>query len=406
VTRVAPRLFLRTMTGRDPAQAHRASTPLELLFDLCFVVAVSQAAAELHGAIGSDHIRHAIAGYVTVFFAIWWAWLNFTWFASAYDTDDIPYRLLTFVQIAGVLVLASGVHAAFDGGFRTITIGYVIMRLALTAQWLRAAVGDVAGRRTALRYVAGLAITQLGWVVRLALPASWGYATFAFLVACELALPYWAEHRGGLTPWHPEHIAERYGLFTIIVLGECVLAAFVAINAGISAGGYTARLMTVSAAGLVAMFGLWWTYFRLGADEMLRERSHLAFVWGYGHYFLFAAIAAFGAGIALVADLAVGHAPAEAHHLTATTQALAFSVPVAIALLLLALMRPLIHGSHHVTDLAAYAAAALVLVVAVLAGSWGLSVSLSLVAATVVAAVAVDLIRPRRQPAEVTLPID
>ena len=51
-----------------------------------------------------------------VFFAIWWAWMNFTWFASAYDNDDVPYRLLTFVQIAGVLILAAGVAAAFGTG--------------------------------------------------------------------------------------------------------------------------------------------------------------------------------------------------------------------------------------------------------------------------------------------------
>jgi low temperature requirement protein LtrA len=385
------------MTGRDPDEAHRASTPLELLFDLCFVVAVSQAAAQLHEAVGADHVRHAVAGYVTVFFAIWWAWLNFTWFASAYDTDDIPYRLLTFVQITGVLVLASGVRAAFDGEFQTITIGYVIMRLALTAQWLRAAACNASGRRTALRYVTGLVITQAGWVARLALPDSWGYATFAVLVLCELAVPYWAEHRSGSTPWHPEHIAERYGLFTIIVLGECVLSAFVAIDTGISAGGYTARLMTVAAAGLVVMFGLWWSYFRLAADEMLRERPRRSFIWGYGHYLLFASIAAFGAGVALAADLS-GTTPHDAGHAPgASTQALAIAVPVAIAIALLALLRPLVHGNHHVTDLVHYGSAVLVLVAGALAGAVGVSTSLGLVAGIVVVEVAADLVWPRHR---------
>ena len=400
VNSATPRIFLRTMTGRDPAETHRASTPLELLFDLCFVVAVSRAAATLHVAVASGHVRHAVAGYVTVFFAIWWAWLNFTWFASAYDTDDIPYRLLTFVQIAGVLVLASGVTVAFDGGFQTITIGYVIMRLALTAQWLRAAACNPSGRRTALRYVGGLTVTQLGWVTRLALPPAWGSWTLAFLVACELALPFWAARHSGVTPWHPGHIAERYGLFTIIVLGECVLSAFLAIEAGINAGGYTVRLMTVAAAGLVTMFGLWWSYFRLGADGMLRERPHVAFLWGYGHYFLFSAIAAFGAGIAVVAERAVSHTRSAAlYHLGVETQALAFAAPVGIALLLLALMRPLVHGAHHITDVAAYVAAVLVIVVGAMAGSIGLSLSLAMVASIVVVGVAVDLIWPRHRPA-------
>lgn len=95
------------MVGRDRDEAGRASTPLELLFDLCFVVAVSSAANELHQFVAVGHIGQGLIGYLTVFFAIWWAWMNFTWFASAYDTDDIRYRLLTFVQIAGVLAIAA-----------------------------------------------------------------------------------------------------------------------------------------------------------------------------------------------------------------------------------------------------------------------------------------------------------
>ena len=74
------------------------------------------------------------AGYLLVFFAIWWAWMNFTWFASAYDTDDVPYRLLTLLQMAGVLVLAAGVPAAFDDrDFARHRLGYVVMRIALVA---------------------------------------------------------------------------------------------------------------------------------------------------------------------------------------------------------------------------------------------------------------------------------
>ena len=75
-----------------------------------------------------------------VFFAIWWAWMNFTWFASAYDNDDVPYRLTVLVQIAGSLVMAAGIPRWFDGGGNVvIVIGYVIMRLAMVTQWMRAA---------------------------------------------------------------------------------------------------------------------------------------------------------------------------------------------------------------------------------------------------------------------------
>src|SRR4051794_33207420 len=89
----------RPMRGRSRDEEHRASTPLELFFDLCFVIGVSQAASELAYAFGHDHSSGAVFSYAVVFFAIWWAWMNFTWFASAYDTDDVPYRLLTLLQI-------------------------------------------------------------------------------------------------------------------------------------------------------------------------------------------------------------------------------------------------------------------------------------------------------------------
>jgi len=103
------------------------------------VVAVAQASSGLHHDLSEGHITDGVSGYFFIFFAVWWAWMNFTWFASAYDTDDVAYRLTTLVQMAGALVFAAGVPRAFVGGdFVVITLGYVIMRLAMVTQWLSA----------------------------------------------------------------------------------------------------------------------------------------------------------------------------------------------------------------------------------------------------------------------------
>jgi low temperature requirement protein LtrA len=315
------------MSGRDPGEEHRAATPLELLFDLCFVVAVAQASIALHHELLAGHVVEGVVYYLMVFFAIWWAWINFTWFASAYDTDDVLYRLLTFVQIAGVLVIAAGVARAFVGlDYVTITIGYLIMRIGLVAQWLRAAREHGERGRTALRYAIGIGVLQIGWIARLFVPVELAFVSFLPLVALEMAVPWWAE-RAGRTPWHRAHIAERFGLFTIIVLGECVLAATTAIQAAITAGGLSASLVILALGALVLIGAMWWAYFKYNAAEERELQQETAFLWGYGHYVVFAAVAAVGAGLNVAADLTHGEGS-----IGPITAALTVAVPVAIYL--------------------------------------------------------------------------
>jgi low temperature requirement protein LtrA len=315
------------MRARHPDEAHRTATPLELFFDLCFVVAVAQAADGLHHDLAAGRLGHSLTGYLTVFFAIWWAWMNFTWFASAYDTEDDLYRLTTLVQIAGALILAAGVPRAFaDADFATITFGYVVLRLAAVLNWLRAAAGDPAHRRTTVTYAIGVTVVQLGWLLRLLLPHEGGLPVFLLLALADLLVPAVAE-RHGMTTWHPRHIAERYQLFTLIVLGEVVLSTSVAIQGGVDAG--NPGLWSLAAAGLVIVFAVWWLYFdRPGPVPPLSLRG--ALVWGYGHYLIFASIAALGAGLAVAVDRDLAAA-----HLSARAAGYAIAVPVAAYLLTL-----------------------------------------------------------------------
>ncbi len=325
----APALsFHVPMTGRDPAEPHRASTPLELLFDLCFVVAVAQAAGALHHDLVDGEVGHGVLSYLVVFFTIWWPWMNFTWFASAYDTDDVAYRLLTFVQIAGVLIVTAGIPTAFeDLDFGIMVFGYVVMRIALVGQWLRAAREDPARRATTLRFAIGIAVLQAGWALRLGLGDPWGSVVFIGLGLAELAIPIWAERPGRVTPWHPGHIAERYGLFTIIVLGECILAASTAIQLALVEGGVSADLIGVAVGGLVLVFSLWWAYFKHPRRVDRAQPMEYVFAWGYGHYLVFGALAAIGAGLQVAAD-----ATHEVTPIGAQGVALSIAVPLVIYL--------------------------------------------------------------------------
>src|SRR4029453_14532282 len=157
--------YVRPLIGRDPGEAHRVATPLELFTDLCFVVAVAQASSGLHHEISAGHVTRATVGYSMAFFAIFWAWLNFAWFSSAYDNDDVPFRLLTILQIVGSLMLAAGIPKMIEHGRTGIGVaGYVVMRIALVTEWFRVAASNPDRRRTALRYAFGVMAVQVGWI--------------------------------------------------------------------------------------------------------------------------------------------------------------------------------------------------------------------------------------------------
>jgi low temperature requirement protein LtrA len=375
------------MHGRDRAEAHRVSTPLELFFDLSFVVAVAAAAAAMHHELAAGHVVDGVVTYAMVFFAIWWAWMNFTWFASAFDCDDVLYRLLTFVQMVGALIIAAGVASAFEGrDFTVITIGYLIMRLGLIAQWLRVASEDADMRPIALRYVLGLVVVQGLWVARLALPPEVGIAAFVPLAILDLLVPVWAERKEQTTPWHPGHIAERYGLFTIIVLGESVLAATVAVRDAVGERGLSVGLVTLAGGAIVLLFAMWWAYFKHHADE--EDLSHLPWVWGYGQFFVFASAAAVGAGIQVAAE-------AMTHEIEIGSVAVALTLAVPVTIYLAAGW--LVTNSGRTWSFFGPVAIAIVLTLAAaFLATWSLPLAVLAIAAIVATVVAVTAYRGAR----------
>jgi low temperature requirement protein LtrA len=374
------------MTARATDEPHRAASQLELLFDLTFVIAIASLTARYAHALADGHALEKLVPFLQVFFAIWWAWINFTWFASSFDTDDVPYRLLTMVQMAGVLVIAAGLPAALEhGDFGAVALGYVIMRLGLVAQWLRVAVDDPASRGLALRYAIGITIAQAAWVLWLGLDAK-SLLFFAGLVVLELAIPRWAERKRPGS-WHPHHIAERYGLFTIILLGESVFAASTGVDRALAAGGVSVPLVAVAVSALALVFALWWLYFLQPAGDGLASHRDRSYLWGYGHYGIFAALAAVGAGL----EVAVEHT---GHHVAASPIAVgyAIAVPVSVFLVLLwALHAPIV--SRPVCRPMPLLGGALVILLLPLAATWmTLSVVVAAIAVTCASIVAITLL--------------
>jgi len=301
----------RRLSGRDPLEEHRAATPLELLFDLTFVVAFGIAADELAHYVADDHVWTGIAGFAFACFAVAWAWINYSWFASAYDTDDWVMRLATMVQMLGVLVLALGLQQAFasiDHGDvlnnHVMVAGYVVMRVPMVFLWARAARHDPARRPAAMTYIWTISVAQVFWVVLaiVDLPIEETFAIAAVLIGIEMLGPLLAERRKGGTPWHAHHIAERYGLLVIITLGEGIIGTVASINAVVHGSqGWTVDAAVVALAGVGLTFAAWWSYFAIPWGDVLVLHRERSFIWGYGHIVIFASLAAIGAGLHVAA---------------------------------------------------------------------------------------------------------
>jgi len=369
------------MSGRDPNEAHRAATPLELFFDLVFVVAFGQASNEFAHMLAEGHYVDGLIGFAFTMFAVVWAWGNFTWFASAFDTDDWVYRLLTMVQMTGVLVLALGIPDIFESiheGERlangVAVLGYVIMRLAMVSQWLRAAHDDPKHHAAALAYGVAVAVAQVGWIA-----VWWADPPIGVFAVCgivlyilELAGPRLAERKSP-TPWHAHHIAERYMLLTIIALGECVIGTFDAIQAVIDNQGWSGDVVVVGLAGMALALGLWWMYVMEPSGAILQSQRPKATTWAYMHLVLFATIAATGAGLH-VAAYYIEHVA----HIGALPVVLTVALPVAAYIVVFYAMYTYLIGVIDPFHYSLVAGSAVVLALAVIAAAVGVPVPLCL----------------------------
>jgi low temperature requirement protein LtrA len=328
----------RPFGARDPHEPNRVSTPLELLFDLVIVIAVADAATGLHHAIAQGHAMMGVITFAMAFFATWWAWVNFTWFASAYDSDGPVYRIITCAIMAGALAVAAGVPRMFAGIELSLAIvGYIVMRLGMVVFWLIAARTDPRHRGTAIAYAVGITVVQLYWTVALLLarPADLRAVMVLFVLGAvlEVAVPVIAEARGR-TPWHHHHVAERHGLFVIIVLGEVLLSSAAAFTYADAPGSHSGQLVLLALSALAITFAMWWLYFSQ-EGPLDDQRFGSAFRWSYGHALIYAGGAATGAGFAVVIDAVAG----AGHHADPLVGNLAVAIPLAIYMSALWLVR-------------------------------------------------------------------
>ena len=287
----------------DPSQPRRASW-LELFFDLIFVAAVAQVGVPL----GQDYTLHGLARYALMFLLIWWAWLGHTMYSTRFDADDVVQRLLTLLQIFAAAAMAANAKSAFDSrdsaGFGA---AYSVLRAVLVVQYLRARRLKETRRLTTL-YSVGFGAASLLWFVAAILPVPTRFWLWGAALLIDMGTPWLAVQYTDKCPPDAEHLPERFGLFTIILLGESVAA----VMHGMESQEMWSPSAAISAfTGLSLAFGYWWWYFdgAHGAAKrhVTSNRKTLLFqIWSYAHLPLYLCVAVVGVGVEHVIALPLG----------------------------------------------------------------------------------------------------
>ncbi|TKB45556.1 low temperature requirement protein A [Thalassotalea mangrovi] len=316
--------FFTPLTARDNQEPHRTATTLELFFDLVFVVAIATAAHGFANHLVAGEVGDGIAKFIFAYLCIWWAWNQFTWFASSFDNDSPAYRISVLLMMVGAMLIAASMDSLFQKSLLLYTyLGYVLMRVPFVFLWLRVALDNPELRSKAVFNAISLILLQVywGWAA-LGVHDNYFVVHPIFLIGwlLEFCAPVIAE-KIKHSQWHPDHIQERFGLLMIIVLGEVIVANIHALTTAID-GGPDLLLFAYTLVTISLVFAMWWYYF-CDQQDTLEHCVCRAFSWSYGHFFIFLCAVMVGSGLTYM------HHGYEEHHV-GQNAALTVSIPIGL----------------------------------------------------------------------------
>ena len=289
----------------------RTVSNLELFYDLAYVAVIAQASHHL-----AEHVSlQGFAEFAVVFSMIWFAWFNGSVYVELHGREDGRTRLLVFLQMALLALLAVFTAGAASTTGPQFALVYALFLAFMGWQWYSVRELDRTERPEYLRvtafYVAGMGVSAVVIAATAFLPDSWRIVAWAVFIAAwigGLQLGSRGQSRMSAAILPTESLVERFGLFTIIVLGEVILG----VVAGLSTGEQDAMTIVTGVLALVVGFGLWWIYFDLVGRRLPRQGRGTIWVWMLSHLPVQLGIVSAGAAIvSLVEQARDPNAPAE-----------------------------------------------------------------------------------------------
>jgi low temperature requirement protein LtrA len=274
----------------DPTVQHTVGW-VELFFDLIFVVVIAVLADNLAAHEG-------LLQFVIQFTAIFWVWNGFVYYTERFESHGLDNRLFTFVAIVAVAGLAVWGRDGLTSNYLLFAGSYVLARLLNIGIWLRAGYHEPRFRRAALGFTGGFVVALGLLTVSLFVPISWRLALFAGAAVLEIFTPaITARFQDGLPPLTRDKFPERFGLLTIIVLGETVTQVILSVAATHSITRLSGPTIGLGVMGLAIGFGLWWVYFDFVARRPTSQVFMVVLAWIYLHLVMLIGIVVMGVAL-------------------------------------------------------------------------------------------------------------
>ena len=284
----APARQVPTLRTGTPALEERRATWTELFFDLMYVVAIARLAHELK----QTPTVLGAAAFAGLFVPLWWSWIGVTIYADRFDSDDTADRLLLALQTLAVAALAVQIHDGTGVNAPGYALAYCVLRLLLVLQYARAYRHIPIARPLTRRYMWGFSLAVLPWLASVFVPPPLRFFLWAAGLVMDLATPLTARAQQAALPLSSSHLPERFGLFTLIVLGE----SMVAVVSGVAGQHWAAASVLTAVLSFLFAFGMWWLYFDNVSQSFVHRGRFSGLAWVYIHLLLVMGLTASGAG--------------------------------------------------------------------------------------------------------------